>query len=192
MPMRIYTATAWQRLRDSFDLKGKHDLQLDEIIVPVVVVADLAPGEQEINQQVSYHFDVPASAVANGKAVLFNGITEDSGRDIIIDRLVASSTATVVWELRQTTNAPVTAIGGSTLTKQFLQLPQVGTPPGRMFADSGAITGLEFFRLSNPGNNHYNQELGVRLGFQQGLSLQVVANNTNFHTTFFGRVVARL
>lgn len=45
MPMKIGTARAWGRLRDFFDLKGKHDLQLDEIIVPVAIVADLTEAD---------------------------------------------------------------------------------------------------------------------------------------------------
>lgn len=192
MPIEIQTSSAWGRLADKFRLTGRHKLLLDEVLVGVVLVEDLSAEAAQPEQDVSYRFLVPASAVANGKAILFNGATADTGRDIIIDRVLCASAANANYDLRFTTNAPLAPIAASDLEKQWRAVPQVGVPPGNMYADSGAIIGPELWRIPAIANTLIDVEVGVRLGSIQGLSLQCVANNLTFFATFFGRVVPRL
>jgi len=192
MPMQIYTADAWQRLRDFFDLKGKHNLQLDEVIVPVAVVANIAPELEQLNQPVVYKFSVPATAGLVGKAVLINGLTTDTGRDIVIDRMVGTSASTGRWNIHNTANAPITPIAASTLDKTWRQWPQDGTPPGEMFADEGASTGDDIVSFRNGGNNFWDVAVDELLAFQQAIVCSVVATNVQFEVSMFGRVVRRI
>ena len=192
MPTEIQTPRQWLALAEEFKLTGRHLLQLDEVIVPVVLVSDLSSPAAALNQKVVYYFNVPASAVANGKAVLFNGVTADTGRDIIIERIVMSMASAQSWELRFTTNAPIAPIAAAQLFKNFRQDPQVGIVPGNMFADSGAITGELIMRPQIQANTFREIEVDIRLGDRRALSLQVAANNVQFRSTWFGRVVPRL
>ncbi len=192
MPTEIQTPDASVALADLFKIQGSHQLLIDETVVPVVLIADVSRNVAAQNQAVLYRYLVQASAVANGKAVLFNGTVTDSGRDIIIDRVVCSAGTTGPWEFRFTTNAPINPIAASTATKLFRQMPQVGTPPGELFADDGPITGTSIFRVLSLASTNFDIAVDVRLGHQQAVSMQFAANNVTFLTTFFGRAVPRL
>ncbi len=192
MPIPIQTPTAWGRLADLFRLTGRHKLTFDETLVGVVVVADVSSGDLTINEDVVYRFVIPASLVLVGKAVLFNGITTDSGRDIIIDKATGSAANTVPWIIHHTTNAPLAPIAASTLQKNWRQWPQVGTPPGEMFADEGALTGDGIIGMDWISNRTWDVDIGVRLGFQQGIVVSVVSTNDLFNVSLFGRIVPRL
>jgi len=139
MPIKVYTAGAWSRLRDAFDLKGKHQLQLDEVIVPVVVVDDLSPGKIAIGQDATV--DMQQIAVVGEKASLLLENPAGSGSNLLIDRITISSATTSILTVRLTQTAPLNAMVGGSANISWNNPDQVGTPPGVMFADHGTFTG---------------------------------------------------
>jgi len=88
MPIRIGTAQAWGRLRDAFDLKGKHSLQLDEVVVPVAIVEDLSRDEPLGNLRAAQGgITTAATAAIVGQTQLFNPV----------DSLVILELYAVMW-----------------------------------------------------------------------------------------------
>ena len=160
MPTKVQNAQAWIKLQREFGILGRHKMLLDEVVVPTVVIADLSEDDAALNNLVQYRFSVPAVVATVGKAILFNGVTADSGRDIIIDRIVGSCAVTSPWMVHHTTNAPITPIAASTLDQTFAQWPQVGVPIGRMFADSGAITGDDIVSFRTQGGTVWEIAVG--------------------------------
>jgi len=90
MPIQIGTARAWARLRDAFDLKGKHNLQLDEIVVPVVVVEDLSLQAPLADLRPAEAGFLDPSAIGFiSQTQLFNPV--GSGRMIFLYQIIVTS-----------------------------------------------------------------------------------------------------
>jgi len=194
MPINVYTANAWSRLRDAFDLKGKHQLQLDEVIVPVAIVADLASETTNVRNDATLFIAVPAAGVGDtGKALLQNtSPTFELGTaTILLDRIYFSSTTTGQWNFHATTIAPLTPIAASTIIKQWNDPTQVSVPAGSGFADEGAFGTGKIMQLRlNAAAALYWIEPKWVLQPGQNFVVQHASTNIGFEVTFQYRVVA--
>jgi len=172
MPMKIGTARAWGRLRDFFDLKGKHDLQLDEIIVPVALVADLTEADPLADlRQAQGGEDLGAAAGFIGQMQVFNPV--GSGIVIEVYSVQASTVASTTWTI-----GPVTATLAVNGQAIWQDTRLSGIPVGRFQAQAlvagpqivdgykvRSLSGAHFFlspRVTLLPGNGYRVEAGTQ------------------------------
>lgn len=191
MPTEIQTPTPWAKLADAFRLTGRHRLLIDEVIVPVVVVSDLSEVAATTEQEATAYFSMVAIVGSATVAVLFNGVTADTGVDLIIDSALASSETAGTYRVRQTTVAPVAPAAGVLLTKNWNRFPQVGVPPGTQFANTALLAGQTLYRVPVLANSPLEIDLGITLGAFQALALDYDGVNEAWRTTWRYRVVKR-
>ena len=186
MPMRIYTSDAWQRLRDAFDLKGKHDLLLDEIIVPVALVANIAQDLPKIPVDATFSLQVAADVAGNGKAIVQN---DSVGSRFLVDRITFSANTTGRFNIQLTNTAATNAIAGGSADKTWNNRLQTPDVPGAMFADHGTFTGPDIWSGIVLGGTA--RQYLVKAVLEPGESILVSGVGTNeiFDAVFNVRVV---
>lgn len=136
MPTPIQSPVPWSRLLAEFGVKGRHQLLLDEIIVPTVLIADLSETAAEPNDATGF-VRCPGVAATNSSAILAN--IGESGVDLLLDKIVVNVNVTTSLEIIQTTIAPVNPIAGAILVKNWNNPDLPGTPAGSILADNSAF-----------------------------------------------------
>jgi len=128
MPMQIGTARAWGRLRDAFDLKGKHSLLLDEVVVPIVLVEDLTRDDPLADDRQAQGGTVLGALPANvNQHQLFNPADSDVLLELYL--VTMCSGGTIAYDMGPTAAALATDAGGQW---QDRRLPAASFPVGRM------------------------------------------------------------
>jgi len=185
MPIKIFNAKAAQTLQGFFDYKGKHDLKLDEIIVPVAIVADLSGDEALGQSKFVLHIQSPAVAATTVRHAYFNGVANDTGVDVVVDKIVLSSAANSVIVFIQTQIAPINPTAAAVINNVWRQWPQVGTPPGTGFSNDAAMGGTTIYQADNLARVPAAFYPDITLGAQRGLSITQAIANTAFQTTWY-------
>ncbi len=148
--MKIGTARAWGRLRDFFDLKGKHDLQLDEIIVPVAVVADLTEADPLSDVRQAQGGASRGSVAGDSTRIqLFNPV----GSSVILELYAA---ITGGFETFNGNMGPVAAAIATDITGQWQDRRLPGIPVGRIQSNNGPAGPI----LVNPVKFRMNSTIG--------------------------------
>lgn len=189
MPIPIYTAGAWQRLRDAFDLKGKHNLLLDEVVVPVALVADLSSEATHQANDATAQASVPAEAGETGTALFAN--IGDTGVDLLVDRIVINCGTSGRFRITSSSNAPLAPIAASSLVVVWNNPDQPGSPPGQIFADEGAFIGDRLYDFQHLASTSWYIEPKWVLPPNSGLAINFTTVNILFQVTFQYRVRTR-
>lgn len=147
MPKNINQPGAAVALVDLFDLKGRVRLDMDERVVPIVVVGDVRkqalPGINCMGM-----VTLGATALENN----FSGVNTVAGVDLAVLEIWISAThAAASYEIRLLTTADLATLGIATLQLQSLQSDQ---PRG------GALAGPLPVRAQSFGGS----QVGVALG----------------------------
>lgn len=189
MPLRVYNASFFQRLRDAFDIKGKHEFLLDEIIVPVVVVESLSTELSSEPEDCTYQTSIAATVGDPGSFVLLNEL--DSGWNILIDKItMGTGVAATEFVITLTEVAPVSAIAGGAFRKTWNNANQPSTPPGTAFADDAAgWAGAEIFRHRTLNQTVLVHEPKVVIPPGQEIAVQNTDDNAAFTVTMNARAI---
>ncbi len=180
MPMKIGTARAWGRLRDFFDLKGKHELQLDEVIVAVAVVADLTEADPLADERLAQGGRQEAAAAGFvGQVQLFN----PAGSGIVAELYQVSfnESSTALYQLGPVALAIATANGGQWTDRRLNGFPVCEIQGQAINAAMNLVNPVTFHVLSStttvvrldailpPGSGYMvennQQNLQTRIGF---------------------------
>lgn len=192
MPMQIYTAGAWQRLRDAFDLKGKHNLLLDEVVVPVAVVADLSSQAPDQANDATIQISMPAIVGDLGAACIGNLGTPNV--NLLVDKITfMAPAAAATFRIIDTNIAPILGLAGAVLNKTWNDPSQVGVPAGTPFANEdvfGAGTEIMVVRLLPATPFHMEPKWVVPPGRLLIVGHSII--NTAWECTFNYRVVSIL
>lgn len=196
MPTDIQNARVTQALVDFFTIKGRFRPQLDEVVVPVVLTADMSERDEETTQPAVVRYNVAAAGAGlSGKAVLFNGVTGLTGVELLIDSVVISNPTGVGandFLVRESTNAPIAPIAGSFQTKRFKRLVAAAsadpTPPGNAFSDSGAFAGDVMYSVSVPAGETIQLDVDLVMEQLSGLVIAEQAQNQQFFASINYRV----
>ncbi len=177
MPITIQNARGWDALRQRFSIVGRHRLQLDEVIVPVVIMDDITEQTDTVGQLATAFALAPAVAAKKSSVVFFNGVTSETGYLFNITRIRVSSTGTIGYTFGFTTVAPLSPIAASTVDQTWNDVGQTGTPPGNLFTDDGAFAGPVLYNYRSIPTDPFDYVCNLIIPFQNAL---VVTNeNTN-------------
>jgi hypothetical protein len=203
MPAKIQNATVTAQLVELFGLKGRFSPQLDEIVVPVVLTADLSNQPGERAARATAHVHVPPVVGDNGKALMFNGVANETGSILLVDRIVVSLTAAAAvggnFEIKQTSIAPLSPIAGSVLSTtwddQRTQVSGAAPPPGTVFADDGPFIGpgvaaFSLGPIADGGQQVFAVDLYQVLSPFRALCVECTDDNIRFNVIFQYRVVS--
>ena len=183
MPIKIGTARAWGRLRDLFDLKGKHELQLDEIIVPVVIVENVADELKEGNLGQAQGGRAQAAAVGFiGQVQLFNPV--GSGRMYELYQAVMNGGVNQVFDMGPVTAAIATSNFGQWQDRRLTGLP-TGDIQGQSTVAAPALVNAVPLRVV--GSDHGIIELKVTLPPGTGYMVEGSVQDQLIHIGFFWR-----
>ena len=142
MPMEANAPRTWGRVAEFFRITGKHSLQLDEVAVPVVVLADFTEQEAVVDDAATFVMAVAADALGPSRAVLLN---DSLGTRMFVDRVLYSAPSTMTCQVILSNTPPILAIAGGSADKTWNNRLQQGDPPGEMFADRGAFVGPDVY-----------------------------------------------
>ncbi len=173
MPTPIQNAGAWTRLQELFGILGRHKLQLDEVVVPVVVIGNTTEIEEFTPLDATYVFHVPADVAGPSSAILLNDA--GSGVRMLIDRVVLTTSTTHAVEMRLSTTAPLNAVAGGFANQSWNNFNQPGGPPGTLFGDHGSFVGLRRYANFQIANTPY--AVFPKLVVEPGVEL--VVSNTS-------------
>jgi len=188
MPMPIYSSGAWQRLRDAFDLKGKHSLLLDEVVVPVAVVAELSGVEGSQTASATAFIGAPAAGALIKSACLLSNLFDGTSR-LIVEAITAIPSLTTSYTIGLTTIAPILPIAASTIVKQWDDQSRPGVPPGSAFANEGIFSGSgQMFEGVLASNQFKRIPVNIVLNFGDEIYFQCGNNNTATACTYQYRV----
>ena len=143
MPRQTQNPFVGRSLLDFFRMTGSMKLKLDETIVPVVLLADLADTPNAPQEEATFVMFVPGSALGPETALLENSSV---GSVFLVDEITITSAAAVTWQIILTSTAPTNAIAGGAADKTWNDVLQTPTVPGTMFADSGAFVGPDVWK----------------------------------------------
>ena len=187
MPIEIQTPSQWARLADLFKLTGRHKLLLDEVVVPVVLMGDVADTGPEEPNLASAFVKVAATVGVRGGAMITNG---QVGVNLVVTKIITSIVINVDIMCFLSDTVVGALIAASETDKQWNDSnrldPTPGTPQGR---DGGVFLGdpkLWQHDILARTPFTYETELIVAPGF----SVIVVANLVNqvFDVSFQYRV----
>jgi len=183
MPMKIGTARAWGRLRDFFDLKGKHDLQLDEIIVPVAVVADLTEADPLADLRAAQGGQVVSPAVGFvGQMQVFN----PAGSGVVLEVYLAqfAALAAVNYQL-----GPVTAALATDAAAQWQDRRLFGLPAARIQNQATLVgpTLVRPFIVRQTSNVTFGINLDVTCPPGTGYMIESASQNVQLYGAFLWR-----
>ncbi|MEN8176313.1 MAG: hypothetical protein ABFS23_11150 [Pseudomonadota bacterium] len=142
MPIPIQNAEAWRKLQAIFGITGRHKLQLDEVVIPVV---SLDPGT--VTSSPKTGGDVVAAVAAEQGVV---GISNPAGSGTIL--FVRESTINGSGEIQLRFNLATVGltVGGPSSTRDFRQpTSQVtgqlitGTDPGPIGTFTGILVAVQ-------------------------------------------------
>jgi len=185
----IQNPRAWGRLVDAFSLTGRHLLRLDEIVVPVVVVENLAPSDEVLSDaDATYTIIVAADALGPGRAILLNDA--GSGVRFLIDKITISAAGTMNQVVTLSTTAPTTGIAGGSADKTWNNNAQAGEPPGTMFADRGVFVGPDVYSAVRLANTPSIVEPKLVLDPGQEVVVQSPTTNLLLRVVINARIVA--
>lgn len=188
MPMRIYTASAARRLGEIFQLKGKTSFQLDEIIVPVVIVGQEPDDSLAAQTDATWVMVSPAQGGATNTTVLLEN--DSVGSVILIDRITLSGASTNHPQVFLTVVAPTNASAGGSADKTWNDNSQTPVVPGTMFADLDAFVGPVIWDNRTLGNTPYRLKVNIILQPGQLIGIRQATTNQEIAATLNGRVVA--
>ncbi|MEE8606275.1 MAG: hypothetical protein V3S55_01620 [Nitrospiraceae bacterium] len=181
--MKIGTARAWGRLRDFFDLKGKHELLLDEVVVPVAVVADLTEADPLADVRQALGGDTRAGVAGqNTQVQLFN----PAGSGVMFELYLISVGQQAVTATLNL--GPTTAALGADRGAQWQDGRLPGNPVGRIqFANVVGILLIDAFKVRTlPSTNaQFNVNAFVPPG--RGFMIEAVTAATPIEAGFLWR-----
>jgi len=184
MPMPIGTARAWGRLRDAFDLKGKHNLLLDEVVVPIVLVEDLSKDAPLGDLRAAHGGSGQGALAANvSQHQLFN--PPGTGQMLELYRASFQSAVNVDWDSGPTVVALTVNQAGQW---QDRRLTPASFPIGRMQSDRvAAATLLDPTRFMTLARAEFWLELDVFLPPGTGYMVESRTVNVTTNASFFWR-----
>lgn len=185
MPTQIQTPTQWQRLLNRFGIKGRHQLLLDEVVVPVVLIEDVSELETG-PQDATIAVIAPAIAATLGACVLAN---LSSGTDLLVDRIIMNAPAGMAVDTRFSTIAPIIPLAGGVIDKTWNNPDQVGVPAGDGFANQNVFgAGTLLNRTQVGANIRYEYDCKLVLPPNNVISVGGLTANQALQVTFQYRV----
>ena len=191
MPTEIQTPTAWAKLAEKFRLTGRHKLLLDEVVVPVVIVEDLASEVSDVGNDATGFVRVPPILATVGSAGLAN--LNNPGTNLLVDRIWVNSAATDDILITLSTIAAIAPMAGSLLVKTWNNPDQGGVPSGTLFADSSGFTAGSpgrIYRANLLSSHNWFYEPKLVLANGRTLTVTDQRANQQFTVTFQYRVVS--
>ncbi len=185
MPTEVQTPGAWVRLADAFRLTGRHRLLLDEVIVPVAIIENLAPEDPLANLRFAQGGIAAQGAVATvAQCQLFN----PAGSTVVLDLYqvsFASNTSSVAYQM-----GPVAAALASDNPAQWQdrRLVAGSIPVGRM---QSAITAAAATLVAPvllrglQSTHHMIENLRVTLEAGDGYMVETSTVNERIITSFW-------
>lgn len=194
MPTEIQNASITRSLVNLFRVKGRFRPRLDELIVPVALVANTLEDDEAREQKATAFVQAAApGAGLSARAFFGNGFSSTTGAILIVDRVLISRQAggaAVNVRIQQTTNVPVAPIAGSSTDVSWNDQGQPGTPPGLVAADDGGFTGPTLAQLALGADLSVEVELNQTLRQDQAVVVRCLTNNERIDVAFFYRVIS--
>ena len=163
MPTEIQTPKPWMRLAEAFRLTGRHKLQIDEVVVPVAIIADLSEKEVLL--------DVRAAQGGIKQAIVPTFISQSqlfnpNGSGLIFDlyRVDMLSGAGSMFFQMGRVNVPLasTHIGGWQDTRL------IGAPVGQLRQQATSLITFTAFPVFIQGPPTFLQSLPLRVTLPPG------------------------
>ncbi len=189
MPVKIQNARAWRKLQAAYSLVGRHILQIDEVIVPVIVLDDFSVESVAVPEDATFTMQVAADVAGKGKGILQN---DSVGSRFLVDRVTFSGNNTGRFNVQLTVTAAVNAIAGGSADKTWNNRLQTPVVPGAMFADHGAFVGPDIWSGIVLGGTARTVEVKAVLEPGESILASGIATNEIFDVVFNVRVVAIL
>lgn len=134
MPIPIQQGRTLSQLVEKFGIKGRHLLQLDEIVVPTVLVGDLTNLDQQVGPSVYWETRVINGIAGEVGASFFTGSPGFDMKPLLVTVNVASG-ANDRFQVRLESGAVVPVLTGTATTRGV----EISDPDGR--APTGVTSG---------------------------------------------------
>lgn len=146
MPIPVQQGRTLAALVERFGIKGRHLLQLDEIIVPVAIVEDVRASEIKGTGFADTHFE--AGLVGENAVARFTGTPNFNALPLLV---TVRTTASARFAIRLNTSAVSSVLTGPVVRRGFNRWnpQQPGAPTAVTFGTfAGAVTGDPVRRFS--------------------------------------------
>ena len=174
MPTEIQTPKPWMRLAEAFRLTGRHKLQIDEVVVPVAIVADLSEKEVLLDVRAAQG-GVQQAAVPTfiSQTQLFNpngsGLIFDLYRLDTLDNL-----SNMLFQMGRG-NVPL----GSTHAGSWQDTRLIGTPIGQIRQQATSLITFLVNPVFIQGSNLLARTIDLRVTLPPGQGWMVEAAFVN-------------
>lgn len=185
-PVRIFQGDTTAELVRRFELRGGYAPMLDDVIVPVAVVADLT--EQDVAPAAAGNAQVGGAAANFGILELFN--PAGSGVDLQLYRWDVTTNGTTSLDVRSITAAQRLAFGA--VPGRWLDL-SIGTRPvGEVDNDVIPVpAGIQLYQPRIIGSVFVQFVANVTIPPNTGIQIQDTTANFSLFGNFYWREVPR-
>ena len=185
MPRQTQNPFVGRSLLDFFRMTGSIKLKLDEVAVPVVLLADLSASPNAPQEEATFTM-FGSNTVALPQSLI---LENDSVSSVfLLDEITISSPADALVQMTLTVTPPLNPVAGGAADKTWNDLTQTPIVAGTMFSDSGVFVGPDVWK--GPILAAQPHRVRAKLILRSGQ--QIAITNTTLNQQLFAVIKARI